>query len=121
MDSAMSENFDWNETSIVIHEQPETAVYLNPSGQIVVRQRQWPDDDSFVYVSPEFAGILVRAIMDAADYAPDEAPAPRLGEQAPHRVRQHVATSDAEPDASAGRREVKEAPTLFSTPKQAAE
>jgi hypothetical protein len=76
----MSRNdFDWNDTeSVIIHDQPSTAVYLNERGQVVIRQAQWPDDDSFVYVSPEFVGVLARAVMDAAEYGPDEAPAPRV-------------------------------------------
>jgi hypothetical protein len=38
----MSVEFDWNEArkeSFVIPEQPETVVYTNPNGDLVIRQR----------------------------------------------------------------------------------
>lgn len=33
----------------VIEPQPETAIYWNPAGQVVIRQRAWPDEDQFVF------------------------------------------------------------------------
>ena len=47
-----SGDFDWNDTdSVVLTEQPETAVYWNPNGDLVIRQRRWPDDDVFVVIT----------------------------------------------------------------------
>ena len=52
-----SDAFDWdnpNEESIVLREQQATAVYRNRAGEVIIRQRgSWPDEDSFVYLSPE--------------------------------------------------------------------
>ncbi|MCC6948849.1 MAG: hypothetical protein IT539_13860 [Bradyrhizobiaceae bacterium] len=49
-------DFDWSEDdSVVLKEQPATAVYINPKGCIVIRQEQGPmdDEDSFVFIAPE--------------------------------------------------------------------
>jgi hypothetical protein len=54
--SADPEDFDWDdpeEDSIVLREQRATAVYRNMKGEVVIRQRCWPDDDSFLFISPE--------------------------------------------------------------------
>jgi hypothetical protein len=53
-----SKDFDWsNDDSIVLREQPETAIYFNPNGALVIRQRAvWPNDedgDPYVYINPE--------------------------------------------------------------------
>jgi hypothetical protein len=39
--------FDWlNDNSVVLREQPETAVYFNADGALVIRQRAaWNQDD----------------------------------------------------------------------------
>lgn len=43
--------FNWNDDeSIVLEEQPRTAIYENPNGDIVIRQYAWPDDDDTVIV-----------------------------------------------------------------------
>lgn len=49
------DEFDWdNDESVVLREQRGTAVYRNKAGEIVIRQKgPWPDDDSFLYISPE--------------------------------------------------------------------
>jgi hypothetical protein len=47
-----SGDFDWDDAeAVVLHEQPETAVYWNPNGDLVIRQRRWPDDDVFVVIT----------------------------------------------------------------------
>jgi hypothetical protein len=65
-----SERFDWCESeSIVLREQPATAVYINPAGDIVIRQANayGDDDDDFIYLRPENVPALVDAILAAAD------------------------------------------------------
>lgn len=54
----LDDDFDWNnpeEESIVLREQRATAVYRNPAGELVVRQKAGAldDRDAFVWVSPE--------------------------------------------------------------------
>jgi hypothetical protein len=47
-----SRDFDWNglgDDELVVPQTPETAVYENERGGIAIRQRQWPDDDNFVF------------------------------------------------------------------------
>jgi hypothetical protein len=51
-----ADDFDWNnpdEESIVLREQRATAVYRNRCGELIIRQRCWPDDDTFRYLTPE--------------------------------------------------------------------
>lgn len=68
----MSGDFDWgDEDFIFVHEQPKTAVYLNPHGQVVVRQEEPRDEDQFVFFSVEFAETIARAILAAAGVEPD--------------------------------------------------
>jgi hypothetical protein len=56
------DDFDWNNReSVVLREQPETAIYLNPFDEIVIRQRKWPDEDAFVYFTP---GDNLQAVID---------------------------------------------------------
>ena len=56
----MSGDFNWNETETVIPEQAQTAVYRNPEGAIVIRQRgETFDDDSFVVIQPANLDILL--------------------------------------------------------------
>ena len=54
------ERFDWaNDESVIIPEQPETALYWNHQDQIVIRQRCWPDDDTFVYFNRAHLAHLI--------------------------------------------------------------
>ena len=60
--------FDWvNSSSVVLREQPETAVYFNPEGALVIRQRD-PNsdmDDPFVYIQPNNQAAFLDALCDA--------------------------------------------------------
>ena len=50
------DDFDWNnpdEESIVLREQRATAVYRNKLGELIIRQQCWPDEDAFLYLTPE--------------------------------------------------------------------
>jgi hypothetical protein len=58
------DDFDWaNSPSVVLQEQPATAIYHNPDGQLVIRQRaSWCDEsDFFVIVSPENCNVFMDA------------------------------------------------------------
>lgn len=51
----------------VIELQPETFVFVNESGAVVIRQvAEIFDDHPFVHIRPEFAERLCAAIMAAA-------------------------------------------------------
>jgi hypothetical protein len=67
----MSDDFDWTDANnVVVHSQPATAVYLNPYGQVVVRQEghYGPDEDQWIYVSTENVPIVTQAMLEAAGY-----------------------------------------------------
>ena len=56
---------DWNEDGvgdddIAVAQQNQIAVYTNPRGDVVIRQRDWPDDDTIILVAPEYAERLAR-------------------------------------------------------------
>lgn len=59
-----AKDFDWNadDDSIILHEQPATAVYFNADNSMVIRQHRWPDDDAIIIISstniPEFLDKL---------------------------------------------------------------
>jgi hypothetical protein len=55
--------------NVIIHEQPMTAVYLNPRGQVVIRQRDDFDGDRWVFFSTEHLPALMKALAEIAPYA----------------------------------------------------
>jgi hypothetical protein len=59
-------DFDWvkNEDDIVLRSQPETAIYFNPHGSLVIRQRNWPDDDAFVVINAESIDRFIDKLTD---------------------------------------------------------
>jgi hypothetical protein len=60
------EHFDWmKDESVIIREQPATACYFNPAGELVIRQRRWPDDDVFIYVAPHTIQEFLDKVTDA--------------------------------------------------------
>jgi hypothetical protein len=55
--------FDWSTATTVIRNQPGTAVYTNPVGQVVIRQEvDWPEEDVYVYFSVEHLPALIEAL-----------------------------------------------------------
>jgi hypothetical protein len=61
------EDFDWSaDNSVVLREQPETAVYFNADGALVIRQRAaWnQEDDPFVFISPANIGEFLDKLTD---------------------------------------------------------
>jgi hypothetical protein len=63
--SADPDDFDWaTDESIVLHEQRATAVYRNTEGEVVIRQRRWPDDDAFLFVAPEQAVAFLEGMAE---------------------------------------------------------
>lgn len=81
-----SPDFDWHKDrdDLVVEEQAATAVYLNPRGSIVIRQKgelnpeTYEYQDSWIVVEPHYAAQLARAIMALApkESAPLALPAP---------------------------------------------
>jgi hypothetical protein len=60
-----AEDFNWNDTeSVILPEQPATACYWNPKGELVIRQKGWPDDDSFIYIAPNLVSEFIDKLTD---------------------------------------------------------
>ena len=61
-----AEDFDWSAdgSSIILREQPATAVYFNREGSLVIRQHRWPDEDSFVYIAESSIADFLDKLTD---------------------------------------------------------
>jgi hypothetical protein len=60
-----SDDFDWSGEGVVIREQPATAIYFNPNGDLVIRQKAaYPDDDPFVYIEPDHIEAFLDKLCD---------------------------------------------------------
>lgn len=65
--SETCEDFDWKDShSVVLREQPETAIYCNQFSEIVIRQRRWPDDDPFIYITRDNLQPVIDRLCDLA-------------------------------------------------------
>lgn len=66
----MSEDFDWNEDDecVLIPSVSAIAVYLNPKGNVVIRQQaSWNEEgDSFVILPSEAVPKLIKRLRDLA-------------------------------------------------------
>jgi hypothetical protein len=73
-----AEEFDWNdESSIVLRAQAETAIYRNPVGDLVIRQRNWPDEDSFVVITANCEAQFIDQLTDMMGIPSFGGPPPR--------------------------------------------
>ena len=61
------EPFHWEASAVDIAEQAPISVYLGEGGDVVISQFRWPDDPVCVFVLPQNAVVLCRAILDAAE------------------------------------------------------
>ena len=60
-----AKDFDWNSDDLIIlHEQPETAAYFNKDNSLVIRQRRWPDEDAFIYITEPHIDAFLDKITD---------------------------------------------------------
>lgn len=68
-----SRDFDWIDSAedVVVPEQAAIAVYLNPRGDVVIRQQAQyhPDEDTWIVVAPDRAQAVADAIVEAARLA----------------------------------------------------
>jgi hypothetical protein len=63
-----TKDFDWygNTESVVVRHQPAIAVYLNPHGEVVIRQEGQYDDDHWIYVTRDNAFKVAQAVLELA-------------------------------------------------------
>jgi hypothetical protein len=50
---------------VILPEQPATACYFNPKGDLVIRQRNWPDGDSLILISANMVDQFLDKLTDA--------------------------------------------------------
>jgi hypothetical protein len=62
------DDFDWfKDDSIILEEQPVTAVYTNSRNAVVIRQRAaYPDEDMFVFIAPRNLMTLIDRLCEFA-------------------------------------------------------
>jgi len=61
-----ADDFKWDELekeAIVVKEAKETAVYYNLSGDVVIRQREWHDDDPFLVIPLHRVPALIERLQ----------------------------------------------------------
>jgi hypothetical protein len=63
--------FCWTDDDTVIRKQSAIAVYINPYNEVIIRQHDWPDDDSFILVKPEYLPLLIRRLQQIMEMAND--------------------------------------------------
>jgi hypothetical protein len=59
--------FDWlTDNSVVLQEQPQTAVYFNSTGGLVIRQQVscGLDDDTFILIAPQSIGEFLDKLTE---------------------------------------------------------
>jgi hypothetical protein len=82
----MSDDNPYRPQDVVIHEQPETGVFVNPRGQIIVRQNDYFEGDSAEHVLALIAAIRAAAASPEAGFRQlEEEPELDL-EPAPERI-----------------------------------
>jgi hypothetical protein len=61
-----ADDFDWNNPDdVTLAEQRAVAVYRNRGGDLVIRQQNWPDDDSFIVISKQCEAEFIDRLTDA--------------------------------------------------------
>jgi hypothetical protein len=73
-------DFDWDDGSaVILREQPATAIYVNPTGALVIRQqRSWDqDEDTWIVIQRENVRLVALQMlavlgMSAESFPPDQ-------------------------------------------------
>jgi hypothetical protein len=62
-----ADDFDWHGDSVMLREQPRTAIYFNLDGDLVIRQRaSYPDEeDPFIFIAKANQQTFLDALCDA--------------------------------------------------------
>ncbi len=58
----VDDDFDWASRNAVLLEQPETAIYLNFQGSLVIRQYGFPDPDPVIIITAENVGRFIERL-----------------------------------------------------------
>ena len=87
MEDTENRDFDWadDDDDVIVPGQPCIACYINPRGDVVLRQHGdgFHDDDSWIWFGVEHAPVVARAILQVAGcnltVLPPVAPQSRTG------------------------------------------
>jgi hypothetical protein len=62
--------FSWSSDRecVVLNEQPATAIYWNENGDFVIRQHEWPDDDTIIVIGKNNVEHFVEMLCDATGH-----------------------------------------------------
>jgi hypothetical protein len=86
--ASLMSDFDWEEArqdpATFIPEQPATAIFTNPNGDLVIRQQgDYREEDQFVVIARTNVERLLVAISETMGLEPLAAPAPLLPKPSP--------------------------------------
>jgi hypothetical protein len=57
--------FGWSTTeSVALAEKRQTADYWNTDGDLVIRQRCWPDDDALIFIAGDSVDWFIDKLAD---------------------------------------------------------
>ena len=63
MEPTESTEFSWESEPVVVEEVEAVAVYKNPQGRIVIRQKDFMgDEDSFIFIHQQHVDKLIAAL-----------------------------------------------------------
>lgn len=69
--------FDWSDDDVVVHVQPMTAVYVNPRGQLVIRQQsEWNGDPFLIFNVESLPAIIERLTVEYDSWKRDQSGGP---------------------------------------------
>lgn len=82
------QKFDWGGSSVVVRSYGDIAVYINPHGDIVLRQNDTFDPDDQLVIVPVgnaklVADAILRCLRESAEMAAEEAEERRTAAQEP--------------------------------------
>lgn len=90
-DNFWRDHSDDDDGTVVLREQPATAIYWNENGAAVVRQeRAWDEDsDTLIIIQPENVSAVARALLALIDPAKRRPPRDDRGEVGDRRGDRH--------------------------------
>src|SRR5262245_54929813 len=57
--------FDWSDTEcLALSEQYATACYFNKAGELIIRQKRWPDDDTCIVIAADQLNQFIDKLTD---------------------------------------------------------
>jgi hypothetical protein len=58
-------DFDWSDPDAeILPQQPRTAAYFDVAGSLVIRQQNWPDEDSVIIIASASVDTFIDKLCD---------------------------------------------------------